>query len=137
MENKIGKLLLEPIDRDIEIILDNQVEIKFPFDLYGLCFHVYKDVWSPLIGKRGIGMFSWKEKNTYEFVIVMYRNDLSRRIIVGNALMNVSKVLVKFLQLPNSFLTCKVTGNPVNRGTSYGLKIPVSYTCTGCHVSKL
>ena len=64
MENKIDKLLLESIDRDIDIILDNQVEIKFSFDLYGLCFHVYKDVWSPLVGKEGLECFH-ERKTTF------------------------------------------------------------------------
>ena len=62
MENKIDKLLLQSIDRDIEIILDNQIEIKFSFDLYELCFHVYKDVWSPLIGKKGLECFHERKR---------------------------------------------------------------------------
>ena len=45
--------------------------------------------------------------------------------------MNISKVLVTFIQLPKSFLTCKVPGNRVNRGTGYGLEIPVRCTCEG------
>ena len=44
MENKINKLLLESIDRDIEIILDDQVGIKFSIDSYVRGFHVYKNV---------------------------------------------------------------------------------------------
>ena len=54
MEKKVNKLLLESIDRDIEIILDNQVEIKFSFDSYKRGFHIYKDVWSPLISEEGL-----------------------------------------------------------------------------------
>ena len=38
----------------IEIILDNQVEIKFSFDSYKRGFHIYKDVWSPLISEEGL-----------------------------------------------------------------------------------
>ena len=53
-KKKMNKLLLESIDRDIEIILDNQVEIKFSFDSYKRGFHIYKDVWSPLISEEGL-----------------------------------------------------------------------------------
>ena len=53
-KKKMNKLLLESIDRDIEIILDNQVEIKFSFDSYERGFHIYKDVWSPLISEEGL-----------------------------------------------------------------------------------
>ena len=63
-------------------------------------------------------------------MITLYRNDLSRRI-VGHGPVNICKVLVKFLQLPNSFLTCKLTVKRVKRGLGYDLEIPVSYTCTG------
>ena len=54
-KKKMNKLLLESIDRDIEIILDNQVEIKFSFDSYKRGFHIYKDV--------RIVMFPWKGKH--------------------------------------------------------------------------
>lgn len=52
MENKIDKLLLDWSGRRTEIILDNQVEAKFSFDLHVRGFHVYKDVWSPLTGEE-------------------------------------------------------------------------------------
>lgn len=52
MENKIDKLLLDWSGRRTEIILDNQVEAKFSFDLLVRGFHVYKDVWSPLTGEE-------------------------------------------------------------------------------------
>ena len=52
MENKIDKLLLDWSGRRTEIILDNQVEAKFSFDLHVRGLHVYKDVWSPLTGEE-------------------------------------------------------------------------------------
>ena len=57
MENKMNKLLLESIDRDIEIIMDDQVEIKFSFDSSVRVFHVCKDVCSPLVGEEGLECF--------------------------------------------------------------------------------
>ena len=62
MEKKMNKLLLESIDRDIEIILDNQVEIKFSFDSYVRGFYVYKDVWYPFNGEKGLECFHEKGK---------------------------------------------------------------------------
>ena len=129
MENKINKLFLESINQNIETILDNQIKIKLFFDSYVRGFHVYKDVWSSLIGEEVLECFHEKENKT--FAVAVYRNDLSRRINVGHVPINISKLLVKFLQLPNSFPTCKVTGRRVNRGAGYGLEIPVNYTCTG------
>ena len=61
-KKKMNKLLLESIDRDIEIILDNQVEIKFSFDSYVRGFYVYKDVWYPLNGEKGLECFHEKGK---------------------------------------------------------------------------
>ena len=76
----------------IEIILDNQDEMKFSFDLYVRGFYVYKDVWSPLIGEEGFKRSHEKENKTYECATVVYRNDLFQRIIVEHVPMNTSKV---------------------------------------------
>ena len=96
MENKSNKLLLESIDRDIEIILDNQVKIKLYFDSHVRGFYVYKDLWSSLIDEKGFKCFHEKEKETYKSAITVYRNDLCWRIIVRYVPMNMSKLLVKF-----------------------------------------
>ena len=104
---KNEKLLLESINQDIEVILDNQIEITFSFHSYVHGFHVYKDVWPPLIDKKGLEYFHEKENITYKFAIAVYGDDLSRRIIVGYVPISISKL---FLQQQNSFLTYKVTG---------------------------
>ena len=101
MENKTNKLLLKLIDRDIELILDNQAEIKFSFDLYVDGFQDYKDVWSLHFCKEGLECSHKKENKTYEFAIAVYRNDPFWRIIAGHVPMHISKVLV------NSFTTTK------------------------------
>ena len=117
--------MLVSIDQDIKIILDKQVQIKFSFDSLVCGFHVLQ---RRLV--EGSEFFDEKENKTYKFAIAVYRNDVSQRIIVGNVPMNISKVLVKFLKLPSSFLTCKVTGKQVNRGAGYCLKSLMSYTYT-------
>ena len=62
-----------------------------------------KDVWSPLILVVGCRVCSTQLVQT----------------------------IFKFLQLPNSILTCKVTRKRVSEGTAYGLEISVTYTYTG------
>ena len=62
---------------------------------------------------------------------VMFTKMTETNLVVGHVSLNLSKVLLKFLQLPNSLLTCKVTGKRVNKGEDYGLEIPVAYTWTG------
>ena len=86
-------------------------------------FHFYKNVWSLLIGEKELEFF-------HKFAIAVYLNDFFRIIIVAHVPINIFRMLVKVLQLPNSFLTSKVTGKLVNRGTSCGLVILVSYICT-------
>ena len=48
--------------------------------------------------------------------------------IVGHICLSLSKPMFKILQLSQSKLCCTVTGKWVNRGASFGLKIPVKYT---------
>ena len=44
---------------------------------------------------------------------------------------NISKFVYKFLKLPSSKFSCKVKGKILNRGTGYGLEIPVIFTFNG------
>ena len=67
MENKIDKLLLDSSGRRTEIILDNQVEAKFAFDLHVRGFHVYKDVFLPLLEKRDWYVFMKRETKHTNF----------------------------------------------------------------------
>ena len=111
---KNQKPLLESIDQDIEVALDNQIEITFSFHLYFHGFHVYRDVWSPLVDGKGLECSYEKKNMTNEFAIAVCGNDLSWRFIVGNVPIRISKL---FLQQPNSFLSYKVTEKWVNRRT--------------------
>ena len=59
-----------------------------------------------------------------------YRHELCHKLTVWHVPLNLSKLLLKSPQLPNSILTCKVTGRRVNRSPGYDLEIPVTYICT-------
>ena len=41
------------------------------------------------------------------------------------------KTLNKFLRLPGSYASCKVTGTRINRGIGVGLEIPIEITFVG------
>lgn len=73
------------------------------------------------------------ENENYKIAIALHCNDFCHKLIVGHVQINLSelsKVLFKFLQLPSSIHTCGVTGERVNRRTSYDLSLAVTYTCT-------
>ena len=94
--------------------------------------HIYKDLWSRLIGQEALESLQEKENEKYQFAIAVYRNDLCYKLVVVHVPLTLSKVLFKLLQWLNSILTCKVTGRRVNRGAGYGFAIQVTYTCTWC-----
>ena len=49
----------------------DQVERKFSLDSYVRGFHVYKGVWSTLLGEEELRCFHKKENKTYELVIAV------------------------------------------------------------------
>ena len=75
-------------------------------------------------------MFQEKENEKYKFAISVYYNDFCYKLVLGHAPMNLSKILFKFLQLHNLIQTCDVTGEWLNRSTSFDSAIPFTYTCT-------
>ena len=58
----------------------------------------------------------------------MYHNDFRSELVRKYVPLILPKVLLK---LPNSILTCKVTGNRLNRCGGYVLEVPVTYICRG------
>ena len=78
----------------------NRNHVKFSFDSYVRGYHVYKDVWSPLIGEECFECRYEKGNEQDEFAIAVYLNDLCQDIIVGHIPHNLSKAVFKFLQLP-------------------------------------
>ena len=91
-------------------------------------FHVYQIVCSPIIGVDELKCRHEKENEEDKFAIGVYGYDLHRETLVGHVPRNISKFVYAFLQLRNSKLYCRVTGNRLNRGAEYGLEIPVTYT---------
>ena len=84
---------------------------------------MYQTVWSPVIGEENF------EED--EFAAGAYRNDFQKETLVRHMPRNISKFVYKFLKLPNWKLSCKVKGKRLNRGTGYGLEIPVIFTFNG------
>ena len=90
-------------------------------------FHVYQIVCSPIIGEDELECRQKKENEEDESAIGVYGYDLHRETLVGYIPRNISKFVYTFLQLRNSKLYCRVTGNRLNRDAEYGLEIPVTY----------
>ena len=107
-------MLIKSIDKEIEIVIDNEfTNITFDSDVHR--FPVYQTVWSPIIGDEDLERKYEKENKEDEFEIGVYRYDLKRETMVGHILRNYIQIR-KFLQLPNSKLYCRVTGNKLKRG---------------------
>ena len=51
--------------------------------------------------------------------------------VVGHVPLFLSKTLNKFLRLPGSYASCKVTGTRINREIGVGLDIPIEITFVG------
>ena len=72
-----------------------------------------------------------KENEKYKFTIAVYHNKLFHKLVVGHVPLNLSKMLLMFLQLSSSILGYEVTGKRLNRNAVYGLEISVTFTCRG------
>ena len=59
---------------------------------------------------------------------MIYGNDFQKETLNGHMPRDIPKFIYKFLKLPNSKLSCKVKGKTLDRGTGYGLEIPVICT---------
>ena len=57
--------------------------------------------------------------------------DHIKREVVRYVPFFLSKTLNKFLCLPGSYASCKVTGTRINRGIGVGLEIPIEITFVG------
>ena len=56
---------------------------------------------------------------------------IKREEVVGHVPFFLSKTLNKFLRLPGSYASCKVTGTRIKRGIGVGLEIPIEITFVG------
>ena len=71
------------------------------------------------------------KNENYKVVIALHCNDFCHKLIVEHVqikLSEVSKVLLKFLQLHSLTHTFNVTGEQVSRSAGYNLEIPFTYT---------
>ena len=62
---------------------------------------------------------------------MVYRNDLINKYIVAYTPLYFSKTVCKFLQFPNTIVSCSVLENVQAKGPGYGMGIPVTCTLWG------
>ena len=128
--SEVYNILMKSIDEEIDIVIDNHFT-QSCFESYVRGFHVYKTVWSPLIGEENLKCRHEQNDKEDEFATDVYRNDLEKETLVGHMPRNISKFVHNFLKLPNSKISCQVSGKRINRGAGFGLEVPVTYTFYG------
>ena len=69
--------------------------------------------------------------HTIIVIAIVAIDHFKREAVVGHVSLFLSKTLNKFLRLPGSYATCKVTGTRVNRRIGVGLEIPIEITFFG------
>ena len=95
-------------------------------------YHEYMSVWMPQIGDNSL--FCRRElSNEYdEYAVAIVAIDhFKRKEFVGHVPLFLSKTLNKFLRLPGSYVSSKVTRTRKNRGIGAGLEIPIEITFVG------
>ena len=115
-------LLLKNISEEILI---TKCSGLFTFDSYIRGFHVYKQSWDPVVGRRYQCVV--EEKNEHDEYAVAVIDDG----VVGHIPLRLSKIMTMFLKLTGSYIEAEVTGKYVNRGAGYGLELPCIYHITG------
>ena len=114
--------------------------VNFYFTPYVRRLHVYKDVWSTLIGEEPLDCQHEEENEHDENDAEIYRNGLINEFMFGHLPLHFPKAACKFFKLQStssstSFNTkarYSVTGKRVvNKVEGYGLEIPVTYTLRG------
>ena len=86
----------------------------------------------PQIGDDSLFCRRERSNKYNEYAVAMVGIDhFKREEVVGNVPSFLSKTLNKFLRLPGSYASCKVTGTRINRGFGVGLEIPIEITFVG------
>ena len=62
---------------------------------------------------------------------IIRKNSWENESITGNVPENISKCCLMFVTIPNTAIEVHVAGKIVNRGSGYGLEIPVIYRFFG------
>ena len=87
-------------------------------------YHEYMSVWMLQIDDTFL--FCRRELsnvNEEHAVSIVAIDHFKREEFVGHVPLFLSKTLKKFLHLPGSYASCKVTGTRINRGTGVGSEI--------------
>ena len=103
------------------------------YDSFARGFHVYMDIWNPVIGE----ILKCKPEPTNEVevdkhaVAIMCSDSFGKESVVGHTPHNISKFSSMFLTIPSTAIEVEVLGKRVNRGSGHGLEIPVKYRYYG------
>ena len=102
-----------------EAIPTSKCSSLFSFNSYIRGFHVYKQNWDPVVGRRYSCIT--EEKNEHDEYAVAVVNDDE---VVGYIPLRLSRIMSMFLKLTGSHKEVEVTGKYVNQGADYGVEIP-------------
>ena len=95
----------------------------YSFNSFVRGHQVYKDEWTPTVGKSLNCVrepLNEKDKNA---VAVMWDEK-----VVSHVPLSYSCCVSQFLEISSSTVTCMVTGKRINRGGGYGLGVPCWYS---------
>ena len=95
-------------------------------------YHEYMSLWMLQIGDDSLFCRRELSSEYDEYTAAIVAIDhFKREEVVGHVPLFLSKTLNKFLRLPGSYASCKVTGKRINRGIGVELEIPVEITFVG------
>ena len=116
------KILAEIIDMELRITLEEFS--SYTINTYSGGYHEYMSEWMPQIGNHSL-FCSIDLSNEYDdyAVTIDVIDHFKREEVVGHVPLSLSKTLNKFLCLPGSYASRKVTGTTINRGNCLGLEI--------------
>lgn len=88
--------------------------------------HVYKDVWTPVVGE--VLLLQREPDNVRDNRAVAV---LKEGQVVGHIPYNISAIVSHFLSRDYNKAFAEVTGDRVNRGGGYGIEVPCCYRFYG------
>ena len=121
------KILAENIDMELPITLEEFS--SHTINTLSRGYHEHMSVWMPQIGDDSL--FCRRElSNKYdEYAATIVTIDhFKQEEVVEHVPLFLRIMLNKFLRLPGSYTSCKVTGTRINREIGVGLEIPNEIT---------
>ena len=115
------KILAENIDMELPITLEEFS--SHTINTFSCSYHEYMSILMPRIGDDSL--FCRRDlSNEYDehAVTIVAIDYFKREEVVGHVPLFLSKTLNKFVRLPGSYTSCKVTGTRINRGIGVGLR---------------